>query len=324
MATETINIQEIVSEFTQGVGKSENDIKRLLLQPTESTKHMTRIMQEEPYRASKAVITDLVQGFQKGWTPKGKATFTPLTIPHRRHKIDLEFYPDEIVGSWLGFLAAENTKREVWPITRYIREKLIMDKVAQNRELKNYGIGVFEEVEDGVAQEVGKSMDGFCTTLEARKAAGTSLINFIDLDPLTTTNIYDQVEEFADGIAEIYQSIPMDVHLSKKWFRAYLRRRRDLHGGDTNYDGMTNFVIEGTNLTLSPLPSMAGKDILFCTPKENFIWLTKVNDGASALNIETSKRQIFIFADWHENVGFGIEEAIFAYVPDQASASSSL
>lgn len=319
--SETILISEIIAEFTQGVGKSENDIKRLLLQPTVSTSHMTRIMQEEPYRASKAVITDLTQGFQKGWTPKGNATFTPITIPHRRHKIDLEFWPDEIVGTWLGFLATENTNRTAWPITRFIREKLIADKVAQNRELKSYGTGVFEEVVTGEAQEVGKSMDGFCTILEARKASGTSNINFIDLDPLTSTNIFDQVEAFADAISEIYQAIPMNVYLSNSWFRKYLRRRRDLHGLDNNYDGMKNYQVEGSHLTLVPLPSMAGKDILFCTPRENFIWLTKINDGASALNVETSKREIFLFADWHESIGFGIEEAIFAYVPDGASAS---
>lgn len=314
-----IVISEIVSEFQKFVGSNENDLKRLLLQPTESTKYMTRVMQEDSYKAAKAVIDDLVQGFQKGWTPKGQVTFTPIEIVHRRHKIDLEFYPDEIVGSWLGFLASENKTRQEWPITKYIIYKLVMEKVADNRELKNYGVGVYESPTPGTEQAVGKSMDGFCTILEAKKLAGTSNINFIDLDPLTKDNIFEMVELFADSIAELYQSVPMNIYISKAWFRAYLRKRRDLHGLDQNYNGINNFTIDGTNLTLVPLPSMAGKDIMFCTPKENFIWLTKVNDGASTLNVESAKRQIFVYADWHESIGFAIEEAIFAYVPDQSS-----
>lgn len=317
---DTINISEIVSEFQGFVGKN-NDLKKLLLQPTESTKFMTRVMQEDPYRAAKAVIDDLVQGFQKGWTPKGNATFTPIQIDHRRHKIDLEFFPDEIVGTWLGFLAKENTNRTEWPISKYIIYELILKKVAQNRELKMYGTGVYEAVTPDSAQAVGKSMNGFVTILENLHASGTSNVNFIELEALTEDNIFEQLELFSDSIDEIYQSIPMNIHLSRAWFKKYLRKRRDLHGGDTNYDGMKNFLIDGTNLTLVPLPSMAGKDVIFCTPSENWIWLTKINDGASSLNIETSKRQIFLYADWHESVGFAIEEAIFAYVPDASSDS---
>lgn len=318
----TINISEIVSEFQKFVGNNENDIRRLILQPTESNKYMTRIMQEDSFKAGKAVIEDLVQGFQKGWTAKGEATFTPREIVHRRHKIDLEFYPDEIVGSWLGFLASENVDRTVWPITRYIVEKLIMEKVAENRELKLYGIGNYASVSEGVAQATGLSMDGFCTQLEDAKVAGTSAFNFITLNELTTTSIFDEVESFVDQIDAVYQGKPMNIFMSQSWMRAYLRRRRDLHGGDANFDQFNNVKVDGTNMTLVGLPSMAGKDIIFTTPKENFIWLTKMNDGASDIKIETAQREIFVFADWHENVGFGIEEAVFASVPDAESASA--
>ncbi len=199
MATATITIAELVSEFGTWLGKSQKDIKTLLLQPTVSTQYMTRVMQDDEFRAAKAVIDDLVQGFQKDWTPKGTAEFTPITINHRRHKVDMEFYPDEVVGSWLGFLAAEEKNRTDWPITRYIIEKLMMAKIAENRELKMYGTGVYEVPTEGVAQAVGKSMDGFCTILKAKYLAGTSGIHFIPVGTFTNTDIVDQVDDFADG-----------------------------------------------------------------------------------------------------------------------------
>ena len=41
----------------------------------------------------------------------------------------------------------------------------------------------------------------------------------------------------------------------------------------------------------------------------------KSGRGASNITVESIDRQIKVFADWYESVGFGIEEAVFAFVP---------
>jgi len=318
--SETITLTDLKSDFGTYIGTNMKDILRLLTQPTYSEKFMRTIASADlEYRASKAVIDDLVQGFQKGWTPKGTAAFTPIVIPQRRHKFDLEFYPDEVFESWLGFLTDETKDRKDWGISKYILQQLVIPKIMDNRELKLIAKGVYAPVVAGTAQAVGLSMDGFCTLLEAKKTAGDSNVNFISLSDLTEANIFDQIELFAKGIAELYQDMPMQVFLARAWYSAYHKKRRDLHGQDTNYDGSKD-IIEGTNLTLTPLPSMNGKNIIFTTPKENFIRLINRNKGSSKISIENVDRLIKIYADWHESVGFGIEEAIFAYVPTEASA----
>lgn len=316
----TITLTDIITDFGTYIGTNQKDIMKLLTQPTESEKYMTTIMSQDlEFRAAKAVIDDLVQGFQKGWTPKGTAAFTPIAIPQRRHKIDLSFYPDEVVDSWLGFLTNEATDRKAWPITRYIIEQLVIPKVNDNRELKLIGIGNYAAPAEGVAQATGLSMDGFCTILEDKYAAGTSNINFFETDALTDDNIFDSVEAFAGNIDELYQGLSMRVFLSKSWYRKYHTRRRDLHGMDTNYDGQKD-VIEGTNMILTPLPSMATKNLIFATPQPNFVRLMNRNSGASQINVESVDRQIKVFADWYESVGFGIEEAIFCAI--EASSGS--
>ena len=312
---ETISLQDLKTAFGTYIGTNQKDILRLLTQPTVSEKYMTTVASQDlVHRASKAVIDDLVQGFQKTWTPKGKAKFTPNEIPQRRHKIDLSFYPDEIMETWLGFLGDEATDRKAWPITRYIIEQLILPKVLDNRELKLIGTGDYAPPVDGTAQAVGLSMDGFCTILKDKHTAGNSNINFVALEALTEENIFDQVEHFGKNVDALYLDLSMNVFLSRKWYAAYHRKRRDLHGMDTNYTGMKD-VIEGTNLTLVPLPSMTGENIVFTTPKENFIRLINRNNGASNITVESIDRQIKVFADWYESVGFGIEEAVFASVP---------
>ena len=317
--SETIQLNELKSAFGTYIGSSQKDILRLLTQPTVSEKFMTTVASADLlYRASKAVIDDLVQGFQKGWTPKGNAKFTPLSIPQRRHKFDIEFYPDEVFDTWVGFLTNESSERKSWGISKYILEMLVIPKILENRELKLIAKGKYEEPVPGTPQAVGFSMDGFLTILEEKRAAGTSNINFISLADLTPANIFDQIEKFAEGIGVLYKDMPLNVYLSRSWYTAYHKKRRDLHGQDNNYDGARD-IIEGTNMTLTPLPSMAGSNVIFTTPKENFIRLINRNKGASRISVEAVDRMLKIFADWHESVGFGIEEAIFAYVPTEAS-----
>lgn len=318
----TITVSEIVSSFGTYIGTNSQQILKLLTQPTESEKFMTTVASKDlEWRAAKAVIDDIVQGFQKAWTAKGTAAFTPRTITQRRHKIDLAFYPDEVVDSWLGFLTTEDVDRKTWPITRYIVEQLIIPKVLENRELKLIGKGDYAAVVADTPQATGLSMDGFCTQLEDAKLAGTSNINFITLETLTAVNIFEQIETFAAEVDELYQNLSMNVFVSRGLYMSYMKRRRDLHGVDSNYGGFAN-LLEGTNMQLVPLPSMAGKDIIFATPKDNFIRLINRNDGASNIAVENVDRQIKVYADWYEAVGFGIEEAVFASVPAAEDSAS--
>jgi hypothetical protein len=324
LETATISVAEIVSEFGTYLGQNIQQIKRLLTQPTISQNFMTTVATKDlVYRASKAVVSDLVQGFQKAWTPKGTPAFTPRSIPQRRHKFDISFYPDEVVDTWLGFLTDEANARAQWPITRYILEQLIIPKINENRELSLIGIGDYEEPSEGVAQDTGKSMDGFCTLLEDLKTAGTSNVNFISLDGgMTYHNVVENIEDFAAMIKPLYLSIGMRLFCSQNIYMAYHRRKRDLYGIMPTYDPKDD-VILGTNMILTPLPSMATKDIIFATPKENFIRVLNRNEGASNIMVENVDRQIKIYADWHESVGFGIEEALFAYVPSNEDAGSA-
>jgi hypothetical protein len=138
----------------------------------------------------------------------------------RRHKIDLSFYPDEIIDSWLGFMGDESIDRKAWPISKYIIEQLIIPKVANNRELALIGKGTYVAPVEDMAQALGLSMDGFVTILKHKHTAGNSNINFITLVPLTVNNIFDQLESFGDQVRDLYNDMSMNIFLSRKWFSA--------------------------------------------------------------------------------------------------------
>jgi hypothetical protein len=318
----TITLADLITDFGTYLNQNRKDILLKLTQPTESQKFMTTIAtQELEYRASKAAIDSVVQGFQKGWTPKGTAEFTPIAIPQRRHKVDLSFYPDEIVDTWIGFLADESIDRKAWPITRFIIEKLVIPKVNEERELALIGKGEYAAPAEGVAQASGKSMDGFMTILKALKTAGTSNVNFYTAGVLGEANVLDFHNDFLDWISPLYENTGMNIFESRDTFRKYQRAYQSAWGLKADFtEGMTN-RINFSNSGLVALPSMAGEKVMFATPKSNFIRLINRNEGASNIMIESVDRQIKIFADWYESVGFAVEEAVFAYIPDEGSQS---
>lgn len=324
-----IDVSALTGDFAKYIESNQKSILTKLTQKTVSQEYMTSVVSKDTeWRAAKAVIDDLVQGFQKGWTPKGTATFTPIVIPQRRHKIDFEFYPDDVVDKWIGFLADETKDRKEWPITRYVIEQLIVPKVLDNRELKLVGKGTYVAPTTDQAQNTGLSMDGFCTILKNKLDAGNSNVNFFGVNSPgwigvpTATNIVDFMEAFVDWIDVLYQGMDMPIFVSNTWYKAYKRKYRDLYGTHQGFSKEDADRVDYSMNRLVPLPSMAGEDVMFVTPKENFIRLRNQNDGADKLTVDRDKRMILIFADWYESVGFAMEEAIFAYVPDQSSASA--
>lgn len=320
-----ITVSELKSEFGTYIQTNMKTILKALMQPTETMKFMTTVASKNlEWRAAQAAINDVVQGFQKQWTAKGTATFTPISIPQRRHKVDMEFYPDDVFESWLGFLTDEAVDRKQWPITRYIIDQLLIPKVNDNRELQLIGKGDYEAPVDGVAQATGKSMDGFATILEDKKTAGTSNINFFDggdVGAPTSSNIVDFIDAFVDFIDYLYQGIQMPILTSPAWERAYRRKYRDLYGANTDFDGNTGVALESNNRLIG-VPSLSGKNVFMVTPKNNFFRLLNSNEGASNIFVESIDRKVKVFADWHESVGFGVEEAIFAYVPEGSGSGS--
>jgi hypothetical protein len=314
-----ITLSDLKTEFGTYIATNHKEILKRLVQKTVSMQYMKTIASKDlEWRASKAVIDDLVQGFQKGFTPKGTATFTPLSIVQRRHKIDLDFYPDDVFESWLGFLTDESKSRKDWPITKFIVDELILPKVDENRELLLIGKGDYAAPVENTAQATGLSMDGFVTIIEDDEALETGKkFNYFDpgaIGALSSTNIVDFIEAYVDWISEAYQGIPMNVFLSQSNLRAYKRKFRDTYGANTDFDGKTEVILD-SNKKLVGLPSMAGKNVIFSTPKENFIRLLNANEGASNIEIESDVRKILVFGDWHESVGFAMGEAVFAYVP---------
>lgn len=306
-----MNVAQLIAEFGNYYLNSPANMQRIikmLQQQTVTQNYFTTVLTDDTvWRATRSQFSKVVQAFQKQWTPKGALTFTPAEIFLDHLKIDVEMYPDDIEGTWLGFLADNNQKRSEWPVVRYAVEQLI-NQIRTDVELDEVYNGVHAAPVNGVPSATGTNMHGIKKQLVDGIAAGD--INEIAIGPLSAGTIFDQVEEFVDGIGGLYANQPMAVFMNESWARAYHRDKRNTLGAQPTYDPNAP-NIDFTTKTVVGLPSMVGSNRFWTTPKANAIRLLK-KTNQSSIHVEESKRQVFLMTDWYEGVGFAFPQLVWA------------
>jgi len=310
MGITATSIVSSYGSYYENSGQNKQRILKKLFQGLETPQYCTPIKTDDTiYRMAKGVINNLVQAFQKTYTEKGGSTFTPNQMQLFNMKVDDSVYPDDIEASWLGFLAAlPDQERKNWPIVRYLVEEYYLPKINEDLELYEVFNGVRVEPTPSVAGNTGNGMDGIRKLLQDGFGNG---MNDVDLGTLTTSNIFDKVEEFVDAIEELYQGVSMNLFMSKKWHRAYLRDKRSQGFYDMTSDRDINSGIDFTPQKVVGLPCMANSNIIFATPKENFFYLTKKDVNRTRILLEESKRQVFFMCDFWMGFGFGLNELVW-------------
>lgn len=313
----SITVSSIISEYGAYYENSGQNIKRLfnlLMQPTETEKHMTGIKTDNTiYRMANGLISSVVQPFHKTFSAKGDLTFTPNAIELGHAKVDVSLYPDDIEDTWLGFLADNNLSRKEWPLVRYMVEQYLIPKIKDDIELNAVYSGVKKAAPgSGTAGDPADVWDGLRKQIYAGITAGTAKDYTSTVGTLDTATIFDQVEAFVDKISNVYKNVPMGVFLSPSWFRAYMRDKRSQGFYQLSNDKQVGDGIDFTPQRVVPLPSMEGFNEIFATPKMNMLRVTKKGANAYKFKIEEAKREVAIMTDWWEAPGFGLFEAVFA------------
>lgn len=320
-----MNVEEIVIAFGAYYRNNGQNLKRILNMPFQTNvfdKYSTLIKTDETvYQMAQAKINSIVQGFQKGWTPTNSAQITPNEIRQYHFKVDEDINPDDVEATWLGFLASTSQKRSDWPLIKYVVETLIMPAIQRDMELKEYYKGVFVAPTTGTSSPTGNGMNGLSYLLNAGVNAGT--INSVNIGTLDKDTIFDQVELFSDGINEEFQGMDINILMSPKWFKHYMRDKRAQGFFTLKNSGEVDNGVDFTTFNVASLPGMAGKDEIFATPKTNLLHLTKKSEGKSNVDVQESKRVVSLLTDWWEGAGFGINQAVWTNIRPTSSGSGS-
>ena len=321
MAITTTSIVSEYGAYYIDAGQNKNRLLSLMVQGRELEKYVTPIKTNDTiYRLGNAAFNSLVQPFQKGFTQKGGLTLVPNEIRVFNLKIDDEFYPDEIKATWLGFLAANQVDRKDWPLVKWLMEMYYKQQIDRDMELNEYYKGVYAAPGAGVAGADGTGMNGLQMQLQAGVAAGT--INTINIGALDASTIFDQVELFTDGIAEVYQGVEMNVFMSRYWYKKYMQDKRAQGFYQKTSDAQIDGGIDFTPLSVKPLACMTGTNDIFCTPKANLLHITPETLTKNNFKVEEAKRNVAVMGDWWEGLGFGINQVVWTNIAATGSGSN--
>ena len=146
-------------------------------------------------------------------------------------------------------------------------------------------------------------MDGIKKLLQAGVDAST--INSVDIGA-TPETIFDQVEAFSDAMRGV-QGIPMNIYMSKYWYKKYLqdkRARPSTRGPRTPRSTPAWF----TPLSVKGLACMVNTT-LSDTEGEPSTHTTETL--TRPVPAEEAKRCVAVMADWWEGLGFGLNQVIW-------------
>ena len=267
---------------------------------------------QDEYVMTEMLFDELTQPYQKDWTPKGTATFTPEILKNRPVKVDFTLEPKALEATWLGYLKTNGSSAEEYPFVQYIYERLI-EKVA--RELNNTTInGVYVAPTAGTAGAAIAAFNGLLKIVT--DAITATKITPIATGALSTSNIRTKVEQMVDALPTEHRDQDLVLLMSPSWARAYFRLNRTDFGANIDYKpGET--MVDFTNVKIVTPQYMNGSSRMIITPAANLFLLEDGVNEEERMIIEAEKRVINIMMDFKRGVGFGIIED-YVWTNDQA------
>ena len=317
-----MNISQIITEYGAYYENAGQNAKRVIIKMLQgffTYQFMTHLKTNDTvYKLGNALIGDLLQPFKKKFSPSDTGSITPNPIPLHKLKVDVSEDPDDFEATWLGFLASEDVSRKEWPFVRWFIEELLIPRMNKNQEDAIFNAVRKEpDPNSDVPGAVLDIMDGI--KVQLLNGLGSGIIE-IPLLTLTANNIFDEVEKFREGIDELYQSEELLYFMSKTNADRYQKDKRNNFPA-VEKDDYTKVDFSPHNVQY--LPSMAGSNIIFATPKANLIYLTKKDKNLTKFKLEESRRTVDFLSDSYMGVGFGINTVVFASIPDSEKGSGS-
>jgi hypothetical protein len=322
-----VKVSDIINEFGNYYIPQRQSTDRLVRQlrfPSVTEQSFRPILTDATeYRMSEVRIGELLQPFQKGWTPKGQSEFKPVTIKLYEMKLDHEVYPDEIEQSWLGFLADNDLDRREWPLVRYLIENELLPQFLEDYELNEVYNGVYQAPTPGTAGSPGTAMDGI--KRQINDAINNGRITPISTGQLETDPVkfVEQIEDFADQVSEQYYGIQMPLNMSPTLVRRYQRGYKSKYGDSLDFNLNRTGQVDFSQIEVKPCHSMIGSNKIWMTPRENAIRLAKKSQNIEQVQLEGEDRKVKIWTDLYKGVGFPIPEIVFTNDQDLGVAGSS-
>lgn len=254
-------------------------------------------------------MTEVIQAYQKTWTPKGDIIFKPEILKARRIKVDMELDIIALERTWEGARIDGSL-----PEGQEFFEGYIMDYIAKRirKDLRTALFkGIYVAPTTGTAGAAINSMDGLLTQYTTALAA-SKINNVVATGVLTPSNVREKLEDIYDSVDDDFKEENLVMLVSGTVLRWYKRDYRSEFGANTDYNApgkeLVPAIIDGTNTEVIGIPAMNGSSAVIVTTKDN---LKRLIDGTGEdsdfnLRFQVNRRIIDVLADFKMGVGFPI------------------
>ncbi|MBN8665807.1 MAG: hypothetical protein J0L83_14595 [Chitinophagales bacterium] len=315
-----LTVAAIIAQFGAhyiNEGQNLSNVNKLLYAKDRTLGMFRTIPQDNTYyKTTSAMMGEVLQAFQKGFTAKGALEFKPHGFEVEHQKIDLELFPDEIEESYLGFLAnVDVAARAEWPIVRYLIEQHILD--ARNRDLEKKAAfgGVYQDPVAGTAGAAENALTGIKKRIVDLNATGRTNMGAGPLQFETPAedpkDFCEQVEKWVESMDEELRDEITEICMSTTLAARYGRGKRAKYGQNVNFvEGGKNVIEDYPTISVVGLPNHKGSNLIWATPANNRIKVVKKLNMADVFKVEEAKRAVAVMADWWMSIHFAVPELL--------------
>ena len=308
MANPQINLDQIIAEFGMqyrqgGIGRQ--NLQTAIFQPEETRSLYQPWPTEDTivYRAT-ASIKRVLQSFQKGFTPIGDTKFELESIALDHVKIDEYFEPDDIMPTFLGFLAGPGVDRSQWGIVRYMIEELIVNQYKQDLEVSEIFKGVKGVITEGTPSLEGKSINGIRKKIRDGHTAGKTNMITMGTPPTDPAEFVEYVEDFIKSIDELYRFRLDGLTMNKTLRARYKEGMRAKYNVNYQQTNSLLTVMDAENVSINGVASMAGSNMMYATFKMNKAAPEKWGANQNTFDMQKFNRGVKLLTDWWLGIGF--------------------
>lgn len=277
-----------------------------------SRSYMVPLEFKDRYVHHTGTSTEMVQSYQKTWTPKGTVTLKPRVQRHTAWKADLVFDARKYNSrNYLASVAQSGSNPYDMPYMDWIIQT-ILEQVLEDFELNVVWTGRDLGVIPGAPNPAADVANGLLYKIEQSIAAGEMVP--VVTGAMTPGNAVTWVEGFVKGTLNTptLRSQMHYLHMALDMVDMYQEAYRLAHGEYIHANEFNHLRVTGTNVTIVPHAGLNGHQRVTMTNSMNLFY---GYDGDISFIIEREKRNTNVIVDGEFSVDYALAKEV--YVNDQ-------
>jgi hypothetical protein len=284
-------------------------IQQQLRQGLEFESMMSPRACDNTYSAPNVSVTEVLQAYQGGFTPKGGTNWDAIENKLQKIKIDMVLEPEDLEKLWDSWKVEWyeiGKDPAMFTFPRYVYENHIMPKILEELNT-NAWAGVYQAPVAGTPGASINAVDGYKTKIEAAITAG-------DLTEYATgafveNTMVNQMETWVDSLPIPYRDAAGPIYMAPSKSKMYYRNYRQLFGAGAGSAANANneLRIDQTKKIIIPINAMEGSNRIMFSPKsvDNMIWGTRRGFPTyPEIRFQYFERQIKVLSEFYRFYGF--------------------